>query len=244
MNGANRTFTDKPVALVSYENFGEAYATAIEKNGYNALFERPSTLALLPDLKGKKVLDAGCGPGAYTGLLLERQAIVTGIDVSPSMLKIAKEKFGAEAKYILHDLGQPLKMFQAGQFDFILSSLMIHYINDLNALFAEFNRILSPGDRIVLSTHHPMMDFNESVNQLYYQKELLSQDWTVTGQPVKVHFYRRPLSEVTQAFTSNGFVIERMTEGTVGPELKKTYPHIADRLSKKPQFLFFRLLKV
>ena len=69
------------------------YDKAITNNVYNAHLERPSMLAMLPDLNGKKILDLGCGPGAYTELFLEQGASVTAIDISEEMVDIVKGKF-------------------------------------------------------------------------------------------------------------------------------------------------------
>jgi predicted RNA methylase len=46
---------------------GEAYRTANDARGVTAYYERPATIGLLGDVRGKRVLDAGCGPGALSG---------------------------------------------------------------------------------------------------------------------------------------------------------------------------------
>ena len=48
------------------------YARLIDTKPHNAYYERPATLALLPDVNGMHVLDAGCGPGIYAEELLKR----------------------------------------------------------------------------------------------------------------------------------------------------------------------------
>ena len=55
----------KPIALEAYEVLAERYAAIVDSKGENAYVERPATLSLLPDVKGKRILDAGCGPGSY-----------------------------------------------------------------------------------------------------------------------------------------------------------------------------------
>ena len=86
--------TQDPIALATYEDFGEDYANAIETNAWNAHYERPSTLSLLPSVHSVKVLDAGCGPGVYANWLVKNAAQVTAIDVSPSMVELAKRRVG------------------------------------------------------------------------------------------------------------------------------------------------------
>jgi SAM-dependent methyltransferase len=50
------------------------------------------TLAELGDLSGKRVLDIGCGSGRYAVALAERGADVLGVDLSPAMLALARER--------------------------------------------------------------------------------------------------------------------------------------------------------
>ncbi len=48
-----------------YTKHAVKYAEVVKDNIYNALLERPSTMALLGGLQGKDVIDMGCGPGEY-----------------------------------------------------------------------------------------------------------------------------------------------------------------------------------
>ena len=73
-----------------YTNHASDYDKAITNNIFNAHLERPSMLAMLPELKGKKILDLGCGPGAYADYFISQGATVTAIDVSPEMIDIVK----------------------------------------------------------------------------------------------------------------------------------------------------------
>ncbi len=62
------------IAYDAYEKLAHAYAEMIDTKPHNAYLERPTTLSLLPDVEGKRVLDAGCGPGVYAEWLVERGA--------------------------------------------------------------------------------------------------------------------------------------------------------------------------
>jgi SAM-dependent methyltransferase len=55
----------EPIAFEAYETLAEPFVARVDTKPQNAYYEGPATLALLPDVRGKRVLDAGCGPGAY-----------------------------------------------------------------------------------------------------------------------------------------------------------------------------------
>lgn len=50
-----------------YDRYAHEYADKNETEPFNALYERPAALALLGDVAGQCVLDAGCGPGRTPG---------------------------------------------------------------------------------------------------------------------------------------------------------------------------------
>src|SRR5262245_57582921 len=76
-----------------YDQFAAAYAADNESNAFNALYERPAMLALLGDMRGKRVLDVGCGSGALAEAMLERGAtFVTGLEISPGMAELARRR--------------------------------------------------------------------------------------------------------------------------------------------------------
>jgi hypothetical protein len=51
---------NNPLAYEAYQELADAYAAKIDTKPHNAYYDRPALLSLLPDLEGKKVLDAGC----------------------------------------------------------------------------------------------------------------------------------------------------------------------------------------
>jgi len=229
------------IAVATYENFGKAYADAIECNAWNAGYERPSTLALLPPVEGKHVLDAGCGPGVYSQWLVEHGATVTGLDASPTMVALAKERLGAAAEIRLWNLDEHPLPFADRHFDLVLSALSIHYLSDLEGTFREFARILRPAGKVVVSTHHPFVDYNNHSTGNYHATELVEEEWDTIGRPVKVRFYRRPLSNLFSAFLAAGFHIEELSEGRPSEECRRNHPQVFDKLSRAPGFLFIRL---
>jgi len=100
------------------------------------------------DLKGDEtVLDAGCGSGRVTRLLLERvpRGRVIGVDSSPAMIEQARQTLGDEVELIVSDLidlelGEPV--------DAIFSNAVFHWILDHRRLFERLYAVLGPAGRL------------------------------------------------------------------------------------------------
>jgi len=80
----------EPVAREAYEKLADSYAARAPTKPHNAYYERPATLSLLGEVAGKRVLDAGCGPGIYAEELVARGAEVVGFDASGRMVELAR----------------------------------------------------------------------------------------------------------------------------------------------------------
>lgn len=158
----------KILAENDYDAFAAAYDADNEVNAWNAYYERPAILSLVGDVAGLSVLDAGCGGGAHAAALLERGAVVTGIDASAGMLDIAQRRLQGRARLLSADLNEPLP-FTDKAFDLILASLVMHYLPDWSRPLSEFNRLLPEGGRLVFSTHHPFMDHASTGRDNYFE---------------------------------------------------------------------------
>jgi trans-aconitate 2-methyltransferase len=105
------------------------------------------------DLVGdERVLDAGCGSGRVTELLLERlpRGRVVALDASPSMLEQARIRLagaGDRVELLCADLAAPLPV--AGTVDAILSTATFHWVADHDALFQHLAAVLRPGGQLV-----------------------------------------------------------------------------------------------
>lgn len=231
------------VSLDSYEEMAEYYYKYVDTNPFNAYYERPATISLLPDVKGKKVLDAGCAAGWYTKWLLEKGASVIALDFSPNMIEMAKKRVGDKAEIVRADLNEPLNFIKDESLDVVLSSLTLHYIKNWDVVMSEFNRILKKEGHLIFSIHHPFMDFTVFNKENYFLTELLEDEWNTSNGKVKVQFYRRPISKIISSVIDSGFVIEKLLEPMPTEEFKVELPIKYDRLTKTPQFLFIRVKK-
>ena len=99
----------------------------------------------------ERVLDAGCGTGRVTALLLDRlpDGRVIGLDGSLAMIHRARERFAADPRVelIVADLTEPLPIDPP--VDAILSTATFHWIGDHEALFRNLAAALRPGGQLV-----------------------------------------------------------------------------------------------
>lgn len=88
---------------------------------------RETLLSYLPDdLRGVKILDAGCGTGALAVAAAQRGAKVTAIDLSPQLVAVARERLpaGLDVSFLSGDMLDP----KLGSFDYIVAmDSIIHY---------------------------------------------------------------------------------------------------------------------
>ncbi|MGH2352399.1 MAG: class I SAM-dependent methyltransferase [Chloroflexota bacterium] len=233
---------EEPSAAVAYDQFAAAYAADNETNAFNALYERPAMLALLGEVSGKRVLDAGCGAGALAEALLQRGAVVTGLELSERMAELARRRLGARATVHVGDLARPLTRFADGSFDLIAASLVLHYLEYWEPTLREFARVLVPGGAVALSTHHPTMDW-QLAGGSYFATRRITETWRKGGEQATVTFWRRPLTAMVAAFHASGFLIDDLVEPMPVKACAERFPEEYAKLTTAPRFLFFRLVK-
>lgn len=221
----------------SYDEIADAYAAKVVDAPYNAHYERPAMLGLLPPLDGLRVLDAGCGSGIYAELLTDRGARVTGVDESAAMVEHARRRLaGTDVELRVADLRAPLP-FADGSFDGIVSALVLHYLRDWSTPLAEFRRVLRPHGWLAFSTHHPSEEAAFFKTARYLDVEPLVDTWDRVGT---VRFYRRPISRIVSDLAQAGFAIERMVEPLPTDEFRRQRPEDYARLQRQPGFLLIR----
>jgi arsenite methyltransferase len=131
-------------------NVREVFAAAAAQYGRgNPLLalERPETAALVPDVRGSVVLDLGAGTGHYAALAAALGArIAVALDFTPEMLAAAPRPavVGDAARLPLGD----------GSVDLVVAALVVSFLPDRPAAFAEVARVLRPDGVLVLSDLH------------------------------------------------------------------------------------------
>ena len=118
-----------------------------------AWWQRFGALVEAGDLRGRRVLDVGCGTGRLAAALSEEaRARVWGIDESSEMVAVAREAVPAGVG-VRQGVAEHLP-FRDGWFDRVTMSLVIHLVRRSEAL-VEARRVVGEDGRIVIATFHP-----------------------------------------------------------------------------------------
>lgn len=215
------------------------------REGLGGAPEWPALRALLPDLRGRSVLDLGCGFGWFCRWAREEGAArVLGVDVSEKMLARARAAGRDPAIfYVRADLEQ--LSLPSRSFDLIYSSLALHYVRDLDRLMAEVHRGLIPGGGLVFSVEHPIFtapaDPHWSTDAAgrriwpvegYLDEGPRSTDWLTRGV-IKQH---RTLATYANMLLRLGFILTRIEEWGPSAEQIAEHPEWADE-RRRPPFL-------
>jgi len=226
--------------------FFEKYAAMSRSRlGLDGAGEWETLSRLLPDLRGKRVLDLGCGYGWHCRYAAEAGAReVVGVDISRKMLEEAEKRTRSRrVRYLL--LPMEDVNFPTRRFDLVLSSLAFHYIEGYEELIRNIFTMLRPRGSLVFSVEHPV--FTAAGHQ----------DWHYDGQGKILHFpvdnyfkegersalflgervvkYHRTLTSWLGVLTSIGFRLDQVVEPKP-PESMLDQPGMKDEL-RRPQML-------
>ena len=154
------------------------------------------------------VLDFGCGTGLLTLELQPLVRSVTGVDTSPAMLDVLAAKVRERgipnvATVPLADAALPA--LPAGPFDIVVSSMVLHHVEDLSPLFRAFRRALRPGGRVALA-------------------DLDTEDGTFHEDPRQVHHLGFERSEIAALLEDAGFDGVSATTAAVVRKDDREYP--------------------
>ena len=169
-------------------------------------------LELLGALDGKVVLDAGCGEGLLARILAARGAHVTGIDLSPRLIELAREQDGDGAiDYRVADLSQPLPELDS-RFDLIGSYLVLNDVQDYRGFASTLAALAKPGGRLVLAFNNPYSSVVRAHIADYFASGTLGIYGGLAQQGIPASYYHRTLEEYLDAFLDAGFRLRKLAD--------------------------------
>lgn len=216
------------------------------KKGLEGAGEWHTLKKMLPNFKGKRILDLGCGFGWHCQYAVENGAeSAIGIDISEKMLKKARNKTKFDnIKYIcipIEDID-----FPKDSFDVVISSLAFHYIQSFEEICKNISNCLSSGGDFVFSVEHPI--FTAYGTQEWYCDEFGNNlHWPVdnyfTEGLRKSNFlgeevikYHKTLTTYLNTLIKTGFEILEIIEPQPEEKLLNTIPEMKDEL-RRPMML-------
>jgi ubiquinone/menaquinone biosynthesis C-methylase UbiE len=115
---------------------------------------RAGGVAIYPPRENLKILDVGCGTGEMLVTYAKPGCELVGIDRSPSMLDVARQKLGSTAKLLLENATH--MSFADGTFDLVTCMLALHEMpaEDRPRVLRECRRVMKPGGHILLIDFH------------------------------------------------------------------------------------------
>jgi len=233
----------EPLALRAFEQLADVYAARVDTKPHNAYYERPAMLSLLPDVSGLRVLDAGCGPGAYAQWLTQRGARVVAVDCSARMLEHAKARAGASVEYHHADLEAGLPFLDGQRFDIVIAPLVMDSLADWRTVFRRWHALLRTDGLLLFSAGHPSFDAAYFKTQRYAETEQVACTWRGFGIAVEVPSYRRSLSEVINPVIESGFELLQILEPQPTDEFRQADPVKYEQLLRHPGFICIKARK-
>jgi len=200
---------------------------------------------MLPDLKGKRVLDLGCGFGWHCVYAAEQgAATVVGVDISGKMLAVAREKTSClNVSYIqaaIEDYEYP-----ENSFDVVISSLAFHYVESFKDICNKVHRCLAEDGDFIFSAEHPIFTAqgrqdwicDESGKKLHWPVDGYFYEGARTARFLgeDVVKYHRTMTDYVNGLLLQGFYITGLREPTP-PEEMLSEPGMRDEL-RRPMML-------
>jgi 2-polyprenyl-3-methyl-5-hydroxy-6-metoxy-1,4-benzoquinol methylase len=223
--------------------------------GYDHYRDGLNTLAffeMLPEVAGLSGLDVGCGEGHNTRLLAERGASMTGIDISSTFVRHAKEAEDAHPLGINYRLASAVDLpFREAGFDFVTAFMSLMDIPETERVLAEVFRVLRPGCFFQFSITHPCFDtphrrnlrdegghtYAIEVGDYFAGREgevkerLFSAappDVKEETPPFRIPVFMRTLSSWLNRLVEAGFLLERFGEPYPSDEYLRERPGLQD----------------
>lgn len=198
----------------TYDEFALQYAammTPQEKAGVQPGTNMFRFLQVAGDVCGLSVLDAGCGEGYLSRILARHGAKVTGIDISPRLVEIARTKeLADQISYEVQDLSQPLPAY-TNHFDLVTSFFVLNDVYDYHGFLATLESVLKRTGRLVLFMNNPYSFVVRGHTTDYFASGAFAYRG-MADAGVNVHFYQRTLEDYLDACFAAGLQLQRLVD--------------------------------
>jgi ubiquinone/menaquinone biosynthesis C-methylase UbiE len=163
------------------------------------------------NLHGRSVVDLGCGTGRHWELILDRDpGELVGYDVSAGMLSQLKKKFPHADTQLATD--NSLSGISDASVDVMISTLTLAHIENMEEVFATWERVLKPGADLVLTDYHPALLGAGG-----------KRDFSKDGEKVIIKNFVHPVRKVRQLGAQHGMKTLTFMERFVDESVRHFY---------------------
>ncbi len=258
-------FSDRDVALHWNQN-AETWAANVRAGWdiYRDHYNNPAFLEFVGDLSAMEVLDAGCGEGYNTRIFARRGARMTGVDLSPKMLELARVEERREALGIRYELASycSMPMLADESFGAAVSTMALMDGPDFPGAMGEIRRVLKRGSDLIFSILHPCFSTKgfawvrteSGEDRLtvghYFDDTARVDRWRFNAAPnaaenpdFAIPRFDQTLSFYVNNLIESGFVLRAIHEPRVTEAAVIAHPAFAKWRAHVPLFIYFRATK-
>ena len=220
---------------------------------YGPLLGGEKRFKLIKKIKGKTILEIGCGAGENSVFFAKKGAKkVLALDISEEQLSFGKKlaEFNGVHVDFIQGNAQTLPQIKSNSVDLAFSVFAFLYIPDLGLCFKEVSRVLKKNGLFVFSLDHPVWLSGKWVSQEFvwekYWKKNISQNWgTRFGINKKGELFQHTIEAIFSALVGNKFLVLKILEPT--PFESKKWGAKSDyarrKLSKVPSTIIVKATK-
>jgi ubiquinone/menaquinone biosynthesis C-methylase UbiE len=198
----------------------------------------PTLLSVIGPVRGRRVLDLGCGNGYLSRRFARAGAEVVAIDASPATLRFARRRERASPLGIRFEVrdASHLDAFADASFDLVVANMSLMDIRDAEGAVREVARVLHPNGRFVFSINHPCFDIDtqsmwsvehELYEQMiwrkvrsYREEKEVDVPWRISESETRfTKSFHRTLATYSMYLREAGMAIVRLEEPSPLPEL-------------------------
>ena len=239
--------TKSQIAQAQCERTAREYYAFRKKGGTaNELVEIPTMKELLGVIKNKKILDAGCGFGFYSIYCAQQGAIVHAVDISETMIELAKreaKEADVEIEFKVQDITN-LTGFLTNTFDIVISANAACF--EVSKFLREASRVLKPKGILYLVEVHPIITtkYGDYLDKGIRKAKNVFGKLEPSDPDYEWQWEHYTLGDYFTAIRDAGFLIDKILEPGPDPTLKTVNPDLFKRASKYPIFVIFRAEKI
>ena len=223
------------------EEYQETATIPTDSAHYGPCAPDENKLKLLGNVRGKKILELGCGGGQCSIAFAKQGAKVTGLDLSKEQLKFAKVLAKKEKVNVDFINGSfiNLKRIKTNSKDIVFSAFAFQYAPDLKKIFKQVYRILKKNGLFVFSFDHPIYSLislkTKKIKRSYFKTGRFEEKY---GDETFIAF-RRKISDIYNALFESKFLVEKIIEPL---ELKRQKAWTKDYWAKEYPISLVKLI--